>query len=207
MTDILKAPQAEQHGRAYAALTRQVVIDRLGFLEGVVSEHYFGRIADAVEQLVASQAPAQAAPVAQPICDACGAGLLEVKQDPNSYLNAEQFDADKLGDWYCECCPKGPSDGSRVHRYFWNRDLASLTPTGARAAPVSFRERHAGFLDAPQWPIDPEVSGEWAPTKKAAKASYKEALKGRANAGHLGKCNGDLCDFGWPDSKITGTNA
>lgn len=168
MTDILKAPQAEQHGRAYAALTRQVVIDRLGFLEGVVSEHYFGRIADAVEQLVASQAPAQAAPVAQPICDACGAGLLEVKQDPNSYLSAEQFDADKLGDWYCECCPKGPSDGSRVHRYFWNRDLASPTPTGARAAPVSFRERHAGFLDAPQWPIDPEVSADlersdWTP--------------------------------------------
>lgn len=46
-----------------------------------------------------------------------------------------------------------------------------------------------------------EVSGEWAPTKKAAKASYKEALKGRANAEHVGKCNGDSCDFGWPNSQ------
>ena len=61
----------------------------------------------------------------QAICDACGSELLEVLQSPDSYLSAEQFDADKLGDWYCKCCPKGPSKGSSTHRYFWNRDLGS----------------------------------------------------------------------------------
>ena len=72
----------------------------------------------------------------QAICDACGSELLEVLQSPNSYLSAEQFDADKLGDWYCKCCPKGPSKGSSTHRYFWNRDLGS---TAAQAAePVAW---------------------------------------------------------------------
>lgn len=51
-----------------------------------------------------------------------------MKQSPNSYLSAEQFDADKLGDWYCKCCPKGPSEGSSTHRYFWNRDLGASAP-------------------------------------------------------------------------------
>ncbi|MGB4448695.1 MAG: hypothetical protein WBI92_11740 [Cloacibacterium sp.] len=71
-------------------------------------------------------AQADSAPAA--ICNACGADLLEVKQSPNSYLSAEQFDADKLGDWYCKCCPKGPSEGGSAHRYFWNRDLGAAAP-------------------------------------------------------------------------------
>lgn len=77
-----------------------------------------------VEALSAAQAgvPADAA---EPTCTACGATLHEVTQSPNSYLSAEQFDADKLGDWYCKCCPQGPSDGSRTHRYFWNSDLVA----------------------------------------------------------------------------------
>ena len=70
------------------------------------------------------------------ICDACGSELLEVLQSPNSYLSAEQFDADKLGDWYCKCCPKGPSNGSSTHRYFWNRDLGSTAAQSAESVPA-----------------------------------------------------------------------
>ena len=78
---------------------------------------------------------ADSAPAA--ICNACGADLLEVKQSPNSYLSAEQFDADKLGDWYCKCCPKGPSEGGSAHRYFWNRDLGAAAPQAdSQPAPV-----------------------------------------------------------------------
>ena len=80
-------------------------------------------------------AQADSAPAA--ICNACGADLLEVKQSPNSYLSAEQFDADKLGDWYCKCCPKGPSEGGSAHRYFWNRDLGAAAPQAdSQPAPV-----------------------------------------------------------------------
>ncbi len=103
---------------------------------------------------------AQPAPAAMPqadssrvaICDACGADLLEVKQSPNSYLSAEQFDADKLGDWYCKCCPKGPSKGSSTHRYFWNCDLGGAAPQAdSVTAPA------AGAVAGPEWkwvPVD-----------------------------------------------------
>lgn len=56
-------------------------------------------------------------------CTACGAPLEKVVQSANSYLSAEQFDADKLGDWFCENCPKGPNKGSSKHRYFWQHEL------------------------------------------------------------------------------------
>ncbi|MCO5355119.1 hypothetical protein [Acidovorax kalamii] len=102
--------------------------------------HILGPMIDWVR--AAQQAP-QPSPTPQAdsaqvaICDACGADLLEVKQSPDSYLSAEQFDADKLGDWYCKCCPKGPSKGSSTHRYFWSRDLGAAAPQAdSQPAPV-----------------------------------------------------------------------
>lgn len=99
----------------------QILMDRLGKW----LRKYFDHVVASKAQ--PSPTPqADSTPVA--ICNACGAELLEVKQSPNSYLSAEQFDADKLGDWYCKCCPKGPSEGSSTHRYFWNRDLGASAP-------------------------------------------------------------------------------
>lgn len=63
-------------------------------------------------------------------CTACGAPLKKVVQSANSYLSAEQFDADKLGDWFCESCPEGPNKGSSKHRYFWQHELPT-SPTQA----------------------------------------------------------------------------
>lgn len=79
-------------------------------------------------------APAAVAGPSEPKCSACGARLQEVTRGPNSYLSADQFDADKLGDWFCECCPEGPNKGSRKHRYFDNYELAAPTTQPAPAA-------------------------------------------------------------------------
>lgn len=82
-----------------------------------------------VDALFPIEAPAAVAGPSEPKCSACGARLQEVTQGPNSYLSADQFDADKLGDWFCECCPEGPNKGSRKHRYFDNYELAAAPTT------------------------------------------------------------------------------
>ena len=106
-------------------VSRAAVVDWLNDNDIEVTDR---QIAELFYAVPAQPAPAQAvvpADAAEPTCTACGATLHEVTQSPNSYLSAEQFDADKLGDWYCKCCPQGPSDGSRTHRYFWDRDLVA----------------------------------------------------------------------------------
>lgn len=57
-------------------------------------------------------------------CPRCGKPLEKVTQSPNSMLNAEQFDAARLGDYFCDACPE---TGER-YRYFWESDLTRSTP-------------------------------------------------------------------------------
>lgn len=121
--------------------------------------HQWTQLAAALRSHVEALSAAQAgvpADAAEPTCTACGATLHEVTQSPNSYLSAEQFDADKLGDWYCKCCPQGPSDGSRTHRYFWNSDLVAPalaapqpSPSPAPAQPGQEGEREYPPLPEP----------------------------------------------------------
>lgn len=59
-------------------------------------------------------------------CPQCSASLREVRQSADSMLNAEQFDAAKLGDWFCSnCAPQGER-----YRYFWNRELNAAPVVG-----------------------------------------------------------------------------
>jgi len=54
-------------------------------------------------------------------CDKCG-GLLDLVRQERGYLNREQFDAVKAGDWYCATCPG--DRGGTGRRYFWESELA-----------------------------------------------------------------------------------
>lgn len=62
-------------------------------------------------------------------CPGCGNELEEVRQSPVSMLSAEQFDADRLGDWFCRHCPPTAGTGSGV-RYFWRKDLPEVVGEG-----------------------------------------------------------------------------
>jgi hypothetical protein len=55
-------------------------------------------------------------------CPSCKNPLQPVKQSPNSLLNAEQFDAIKVGDYYCETCPSN-GRGKTNYCYYWTHEL------------------------------------------------------------------------------------
>lgn len=56
-----------------------------------------------------------------PHCPNCQKELFEVRQSPHSMLNAEQFDSQKAGDFYCASCK---SDKCQTgYLYFWTKDL------------------------------------------------------------------------------------
>lgn len=58
----------------------------------------------------------------------CGNHLEKVTQSANSMLNSEQFDAARMGDWFCRRCPK--NEGK--NRYFWDSEVAALAASPAR---------------------------------------------------------------------------
>lgn len=58
----------------------------------------------------------------------CGNHLEKVTQSANSMLNSEQFDAARMGDWFCRRCPK--NEGK--NRYFWDSEVAALAAAPAR---------------------------------------------------------------------------
>lgn len=62
-----------------------------------------------------------------PVCPMCGQVLNRVSQGANSYLNSDQFDAIKLGDWFCTTC-EDPENTRTGYRYFWDRDLKPDKP-------------------------------------------------------------------------------
>jgi hypothetical protein len=64
-----------------------------------------------------------ALPVASPLperCPDCKRPLQKVRY-PGGYLNEDQWDSMRAGDWFCEECPSLPV--TKKYRYFWNRDL------------------------------------------------------------------------------------
>ena len=58
----------------------------------------------------------------------CGNHLEKVTQSANSMLNSEQFDAARMGDWFCRRCPK--NEGK--NRYFWDSEVAALAAAPAQ---------------------------------------------------------------------------
>lgn len=75
--------------------------------------------------------PAASEAVGVPTCP-CGEPLCKVTQGADSMLNAEQFDAIKLGDWFCKTCPADAAVGGK-YRYFSNSELAAhAAPTDAK---------------------------------------------------------------------------
>ncbi len=155
-------PAQAQEPVAYRVLRKRLdgewVTDGRGWCDGVPSKELVDDIAlrrdgwrleFAYRGAAPQPAPQQPAPTSEqagapsePKCTACGAQLRMVTQGSDSYLSADQFDADKLGDWFCECCPKGPNKGSRKHRYFSNHELAT-NPTTCVTEPAA-----QGVLDA-----------------------------------------------------------
>lgn len=63
------------------------------------------------------------------MCPDCGKPLERVTRSRDSYLNDDQFDAVRAGDWFCEMCPSNERGNAR-YRYFWDRELR---PTGEAA--------------------------------------------------------------------------
>lgn len=64
---------------------------------------------------------------ALPICPDCGKPLEKVRYR-GGYLNEDQFDSIRAGDWYCTSC-KGDRSATG-YRYFWDRELRAAAPSG-----------------------------------------------------------------------------
>lgn len=86
-------------------------------------------------------------------CPDCGKQLQPVCQSNGSYLNSDQFDAVKAGDWYCEYCPG--DRGKTGYRYFWNYEIVEMlepkkeeikVPDGYRLVPEQPTEEQWGGL-------------------------------------------------------------
>lgn len=59
-------------------------------------------------------------------CPKCNLRLERVPQSP--YLNSDQWDAVKAGDWFCRWCPTqtGTGNAGIGHSYFTNKTLADI---------------------------------------------------------------------------------
>lgn len=56
-----------------------------------------------------------------PNCPHCNQPLNRVLRDSSSFLNEDQFDAIRAGDWFCTCHNNGR--GNSPYAYFWNKEL------------------------------------------------------------------------------------
>jgi uncharacterized protein with PIN domain len=56
-----------------------------------------------------------------PKCPQCNKKLEKVTRDTGSYLNQDQFDAVRAGDWYCASCTG--NEARTGFKYWWNREL------------------------------------------------------------------------------------
>lgn len=59
-----------------------------------------------------------------PKCPNCQQPLQWVKN--SGWMNEDQFDAVKPGDWFCECSSNGR--GCAPYAYFWDREVAVPAP-------------------------------------------------------------------------------
>lgn len=55
-----------------------------------------------------------------PNCPACGEPLQKVR-NTGGWMNDDQFDAVKAGDWFCECHNNGR--GNTPLAYYWDREV------------------------------------------------------------------------------------
>jgi len=61
----------------------------------------------------------------EPRCPGCGGEVRKVRQDLNtSCLNADQFDAIRAGDYYCEACPDNGRGKSKLC-YWWEKEVTT----------------------------------------------------------------------------------
>lgn len=70
-------------------------------------------------------------PLRCPVC----AGELKSVTNETGWMNSEQFDSVKAGDFYCEHC-KG-EEGKSGHKYFWDKDLPKNVETCDRCAALA----------------------------------------------------------------------
>ncbi len=56
-------------------------------------------------------------------CPVCGGKLLRVRNE-SGWMNNDQFDAVKAGDWMCETCPDN-GRGQSGKCYWWNSEVES----------------------------------------------------------------------------------
>lgn len=73
----------------------------------------------------AVKAGLRAAEQARLKCPNCNRPVHPVTQS-NSYLNSDQFDAIRAGDYYCESCPEEAGTAKKSpsgYAYFWERDI------------------------------------------------------------------------------------
>lgn len=75
----------------------------------------------------------------------CGNHLEKVTQSANSMLNSEQFDAARMGDWFCRRCPK--NEGK--NRYFWDSEVAALAAAPAQSGVRQFTDDERQFTKKP----------------------------------------------------------
>lgn len=60
-------------------------------------------------------------PEPMPNCPECGNPLQKVR-NTGGWMNDDQFDAVKAGDWFCECHNNGR--GNAPLAYYWNREVS-----------------------------------------------------------------------------------
>ena len=66
-------------------------------------------------------------------CPVCDAELIAVTNPANSALNDDQFDAVRVGDWYCKNVTVDHGEhaerSSSRYAYFWTRELTTVAET------------------------------------------------------------------------------
>lgn len=58
-------------------------------------------------------------------CPQCGGRLISTGHGPG-WMNEEQWDAVKAGDYYCMVCTDPDTESG--HKYFWKSDLVVIVP-------------------------------------------------------------------------------
>jgi hypothetical protein len=81
--------------------------------------------------IVADLAACGAKADGKPICPDCKGPLQQVTCQSFSYLNPDQFDSVKAGDYYCTEC-KGKR-GNTGYRYYWKSELTPAPPAETEA--------------------------------------------------------------------------
>ena len=61
-----------------------------------------------------------------PECPLCKKPLQRVT-NTGGWMNSDQFDAVRAGDWFCECSSNGR--GNATYAYFWDKEVNIPAPT------------------------------------------------------------------------------